>query len=85
MASKSRSWHRQQAMQIAMQLPEEREDAQIIIDYIQRDLVKFLYGPEPVLRRANTNGHQRVLSFPFGSASSRRRARSIGKASILPK
>jgi hypothetical protein len=83
MSSKVTSWHRRQAMQLAIQLPEEREDAQKVVNCIQRYLVKFLYGP-PAPRPPGDSRNQRVVPFPPGSGS-KRRISSNGKASTLPK
>lgn len=82
MATKVTSWHRRQAMQLAIQLPEQREDAMKIVACVNR-LVSFLYGP-PVAPPGG-NGRQGVLPFPGGASSPRRRASSSGNASIRPK
>ena len=40
------AWHRRQAIQIAAALPENREDALIVLE-LARELVEgFLYGPQ---------------------------------------
>lgn len=84
MAQKITSWHRRQAMQLAIQLPEELEDAEKIVDCVSR-LLRFLY---PSTQKAGAPGqHQaRLLDFPAGgSKRPRRRASSKGSASVLPK
>lgn len=88
MRSTQKNWHRSQAMQLAILLPEEREDALEIIGCL-RGIVNFLYeAPPPPEKPGATTGSpglQGVFPFPGGSSSPRRRASSVGSASILPK
>jgi hypothetical protein len=75
-------WHRRQALQIASQLPEEAEDAWAVLRLVEQ-LVGFFFEkpPEP----PPEPGGQAVLRFPGGPSSPRRRARSTGSPSDLPK
>jgi hypothetical protein len=80
MPSKVSDWHRRQAMQLAVQLPEKREDAVKIVGCMVR-LIRFLYGPIP----PSTTGNGRQGVVPFRSVSPNRRASSSGSATGLPK
>lgn len=81
MAFDTKGWLRRQALQIASQLPEEPEDAWAVLGYVQQ-LVRFFSDGPP---RPPAGGDQAVVRFPGGPSSPRRRARSRGKPSDLPK
>ena len=44
---KENSWHRRHAIQFASQLPDETEDAMIILRLMTRLVTGFLDAPEP--------------------------------------
>lgn len=59
-------WHRRHAMQIAMQLPEDKADALLILSATQR-LVRDYLGED--LPDARLAFDATVLTFPVGRAS----------------
>lgn len=87
MSSASENWHRRQAVQLAIYLPEEREDALKIVDCLN-DLIGYIYGYPPEGAPSGGlpgEGSDQILRFPGGSSSPSRRRSSVGRASILPK
>lgn len=82
-ADPKRGWHRRQALQIASQLPEEPEDAWAVLGYVEQ-LVGFFFE-EPPDPSPDPPDDQAVVRFPGGPSSPRRRARSTGRPSDLPK
>lgn len=77
------STYRRQALQLASQLPESREDALAVLEYL-RQLVDSFVAPIP----AGTQRGRLVAldGLPEAAgASPMRRASSKGKPSILPK
>jgi hypothetical protein len=78
-------WHRRQALQIAAQLPEETEDARLVLKYVE-DLIGFFWPqPDPPAPPPAGDGDQAVVRFPGGSSSPSRRASSSGRPLDLPK
>ena len=73
-----KAWLRRQALQIAAQLPENPDDARAVLAEVGK-LVQFFF--EPPGRPLD----QAVLRFPGGPSSPKRRAKSKGNPSDLPK
>lgn len=78
-SSDPKSWYKQQALQIAAQLPAEPEAALEIVAIVE-ELILFLFVPPEL-----PSGDQAVVRFPGGPSSPSRRASSSGNASVLPK
>lgn len=62
-------WLRRQAIQIAAQLPENTEDALLVLDLTKALVEGFLRENQPALARERPAAD--VLTFPAASASSR--------------
>lgn len=76
--------HRRQALQLACQLPEKREDALKVLGYLSQLFDGFMAPVQPA--RPLTPRLVLVDAPPeAGGASPKRRARSSGKPSGLPK
>jgi hypothetical protein len=83
MTGDPKSLHRRQALQIASQLPQEPEDAWAVLAYVEQ--LVSLFFEDPPDDPAPPSGDQAVVRFPGGPSSPKRRARSTGRPSGLPK
>lgn len=69
MQSEGQVWHRKQAAALATQLPDNKEDARIVLQLTKRMVEEFLYEPEGDSSQARLERPAaRVLAFPDGDA-----------------
>lgn len=85
MVDMSTSWQRRLAVQLAAQLPEEKNDAMAVIEHLKRIASGFLFAEGESNPQGTMVNHRPVFEVLEGSGSSSLRASANGKPSGLPK
>lgn len=85
MNDKNTAWRRRLAVQIAAQLPEDREDALAVLRYSRELILNFMHPGDSTFPQESRPGQPCVLELVKPSSAPSLLANSSGSPSALPK
>jgi len=85
MNEKNNTWRRRLAVQIAAQLPEDRDDALAVLRYSQELILNFMHPGDSTFPQDSRRAQPCVLELVKPSSAPSLLASSSGSPSALPK